>query len=107
MPVCNRCHKDWPDQYWVCPEDGTVLSSARVAGSSGRGTPTPVGVPREEDLRPGTMIGEYRVEGKLGEGGMASVFSALHPLIGKRVAIKVISRRLCSDLHAVERFIGE
>jgi eukaryotic-like serine/threonine-protein kinase len=53
------------------------------------------------------MIGEYRVEGKLGEGGMASVFSALHPLIGKRVAIKVISRRLCADIHAVDRFIGE
>ena len=53
------------------------------------------------------MIGEYRVEGKLGEGGMASVFSATHPLIGKKVAIKVISRRLCADLHAVERFIGE
>src|SRR5262245_63736894 len=107
MPVCNRCHQDWPDQYWVCPEDGTVLSSARVAGTGGRMTPTPVGIPREEDLRPGTMIGEYRVEGKLGEGGMASVFSALHPLIGKRVAIKVISRRLCSDIHAVDRFIGE
>ena len=53
------------------------------------------------------MIGEYRVEGKLGEGGMASVFAATHPLIGKRVAIKVISRRLCADLHAVERFIDE
>ena len=53
------------------------------------------------------MIGEYRVEGKLGEGGMATVFSATHPLIGKKVAIKVISRRLCADLHAVERFINE
>ncbi|MGZ3439093.1 MAG: serine/threonine-protein kinase, partial [Polyangia bacterium] len=100
-----RCHKDWPDQYWVCPEDGTVLTAARTA--SGQIITTPIGIPREEDLRAGTMIGEYRVEGKLGEGGMATVFSATHPLIGKKVAIKVISRRLCSDLHAVERFIGE
>jgi Protein kinase domain len=106
MPVCSRCNKDWPDQYWVCPEDGTVLTAARTAVGDGSRA-TPMGIPREEDLRPGTMIGEYRVEGKLGEGGMATVFSATHPLIGKKVAIKVISRRLCSDLHAVERFIGE
>ncbi|MCU1277199.1 MAG: Protein kinase, partial [bacterium] len=105
MAVCSRCRKDWPDQYWVCPEDGTVLTSARTA--SGEIITTPIGIPREEDLRAGTVIGEYRVEGKLGEGGMATVFSATHPLIGKKVAIKVISRRLCSDLHAVERFIGE
>jgi serine/threonine-protein kinase len=82
-----------------------VLTSARTA--SGEIITTPLGIPREEDLRAGTMIGEYRVEGKLGEGGMATVFSGTHPLIGKKVAIKVISRRLCSDLHAVERFIGE
>src|SRR6201990_2853992 len=105
MAVCSRCRKDWPDQYWVCPEDGKVLTSACPA--TGEILTPPLGIPREEDLRPGTMIGEYRVEGKLGEGGMASVFSALHPLIGKRVAIKVISRRLCSDIHAVDRFIGE
>src|SRR6185312_4475188 len=105
MAVCSRCHKDWPDQYWVCPQDGTVLTAARTA--TGQVITTPLGIPREEDLRAGTMIGEYRVEGKLGEGGMATVFSATHPLIGKKVAIKVISRRLCADQHAVERFIGE
>ena len=38
---------------------------------------------------------------------MATVFAATHPLIGKKVAIKVISRRLCADQHAVERFIHE
>jgi tRNA A-37 threonylcarbamoyl transferase component Bud32 len=105
MAVCSRCRKDWPDQYWVCPEDGTVLTAARTA--TGEILTPPIGIPREEDLRAGTMIGEYRVEGKLGEGGMATVFAATHPLIGKKVAIKVISRRLCADQHAVERFINE
>jgi hypothetical protein len=107
MPVCSRCHKDWPEQYWVCPEDGTVLTATTRTAVGNASHRTPVGLPREEDLLPGTMIGEYCVEGKLGEGGMASVFSATHPLIGKKVAIKVISRRLCGDQHAVERFIGE
>src|SRR4051794_11538369 len=66
-----------------------------------------VGRLRDVDLPAGTMVGEYRVEHKLGEGGMASVFAAVHPVIGKRAAVKVISRRLCADLHAVERFVQE
>ncbi|HEX4461445.1 MAG TPA: serine/threonine-protein kinase [Polyangia bacterium] len=107
MPICNRCRKDWPEQYWVCPEDGTILSVARMAASGDTSQRHHFGISLDEDLRPGTTIGEYRVEGKLGEGGMASVFSAIHPLIGKKVAIKVLSRRLCADAHAVDRFIGE
>src|SRR6478609_7299125 len=59
------------------------------------------------DPEPGSLVGEFRIEGKLGEGGMASVFAAVHPVIGKRAAVKVISKRLCADLHAVERFIQE
>ncbi len=62
---------------------------------------------REEDLVPGTVVGEFRIEGKLGQGGQGTVYAAIHPLIGKRAAIKVLSRRLCGDLHAVERFIQE
>src|SRR5215831_1953368 len=59
------------------------------------------------DLGPGTMVGEYRVEWKLGEGGMAEVFAATHPVIGKKAAIKVISPSLGADADCVERFIVE
>ena len=59
------------------------------------------------DLAPGTVVGEYRVEHKLGEGGMASVYAAIHPLIGKRAAIKVMSPRLSADAAAVARFALE
>jgi serine/threonine-protein kinase len=55
----------------------------------------------------GFAVGEYRVEGKLGEGGMATVYSARHPLIGKKAAIKVMSPALCADAIAVERFVQE
>jgi serine/threonine protein kinase len=60
-----------------------------------------------EALAPGTMVGEYRVEHKLGEGGMATVYAAVHPVIGKQAAIKVMSPRLKADAGAVSRFVLE
>jgi tRNA A-37 threonylcarbamoyl transferase component Bud32 len=66
-----------------------------------------IGRLRDTDLPAGSLVGEFRVEAKLGEGGMAAVFSAVHPVVGKRAAVKVISRRLCADQHAVERFVQE
>ena len=58
-------------------------------------------------LDAGAMVGEYRIEKKLGEGGMGTVHGAVHPLIGKRAAIKVLRRQLCNDPAAVERFVLE
>ena len=58
-------------------------------------------------LEPGTIVGEYRVERKLGDGGMASVYGATHPLIGKKAAIKVMSPTLSADAAAVARFALE
>ncbi len=58
-------------------------------------------------LRPGTPIGEYVVADKLGEGGFGAVYRAEHPLIGKQVAIKVLSKRHSDDPTVVSRFVGE
>ena len=60
-----------------------------------------------EDLPVGSLAGEYRIEKKIGEGGMGSVYGARHPLIGKRAAIKVIRRELSSSREAVDRFVLE
>ena len=57
------------------------------------------------DVRAGTVIGEYVVDGELGHGGMGVVYGATHPIIGKRAAIKVLKSR--SNPAAVERFIRE
>ncbi len=59
------------------------------------------------DLEPGTLVGEYCVDGLLGKGGMGKVYSATHPLIGKRAAIKVLHPALSVDPDAVERFVQE
>ncbi len=60
-----------------------------------------------EDLLLGTTIGAYRVARLLGIGGMGRVYKGVHPTIGSRVAIKVLSRE-CSDRRdLVERFFAE
>jgi serine/threonine-protein kinase len=61
----------------------------------------------DDELTPGTMVGEYRVEGQLGEGGMGTVYAAIHPVIAKRVAIKVLHPALSVNREAVERFVQE
>jgi serine/threonine-protein kinase len=60
-----------------------------------------------QELAPGMMVGEYRVEGLLGEGGMGRVYSATHPVIAKRAAIKILHPELSVNREAVERFVQE
>src|SRR5581483_8310019 len=55
----------------------------------------------------GSEIGSYRVDGKLGQGGMGEVFTATQPLIGKRVAIKVLLPAHSERPELVERFFRE
>jgi serine/threonine-protein kinase len=58
-------------------------------------------------IRYGTEIGGYVVDGELGQGGMGVVYSATHPVIGKRAAIKVLRPEVSRSPIAVERFIQE
>jgi eukaryotic-like serine/threonine-protein kinase len=62
---------------------------------------------RRPKIGPGTMLGEYCVERRVGEGGMGVVYEAIHPMIGKRAAIKVLKRQLCADQRMVERLLDE
>ncbi|HMF42670.1 MAG TPA: protein kinase [Polyangia bacterium] len=52
-------------------------------------------------------VGEYRVLRKIGEGGMGSVYAAVQPVIGKRVAIKVLAPHIASNPELVRRFVDE
>ncbi len=60
-----------------------------------------------ENIAPGTMIGDYKVTGHLGEGGFGVVLSAEHPVIGKRVAVKILSHQYSSQPDMVARFKSE
>src|SRR2546423_14771538 len=61
----------------------------------------------DADLDAGTRVGEYAIDGKLGQGAFGTVYKASHPLIGKIVAIKVLARQFSTDPEMVSRFIAE
>ena len=60
-----------------------------------------------QGLAIGSFVGEYRIESLLGEGGMGTVYAAVHPVIGKKVAVKVLSASVTQDRNAIERFVLE
>ncbi len=55
----------------------------------------------------GWMAGEYRLGRKLGEGGFGAVYEAVHPLLKRRAAVKVLHRIAGSDSDSVLRFVAE
>jgi serine/threonine-protein kinase len=59
------------------------------------------------DLPSGSLVGEYEIERKIGEGGMGAVYAAVHPVLGKRAAIKVMSTEISKDENAIARFRRE
>jgi eukaryotic-like serine/threonine-protein kinase len=55
----------------------------------------------------GRLIGQYRVTGVLGEGGMGIVYAAEHTLLGRPAAVKVLLPRFSSEQAIVQRFFNE
>jgi serine/threonine-protein kinase len=63
-------------------------------------------LPEPLDLAEGTMVGEYRITGVLGRGGMGTVYAGIHPVIEKRVAIKVLTE-YSGRSDIIDRFVQE
>jgi len=87
---------------------GSVDPSAAGAVEDPDGQePAPGPAPGE----PGSRIGRYTIESTLGQGGMGKVYLARDPVIGRNVALKVITIRPdLSDEEAAqyrERFLRE
>ncbi|HLM75917.1 MAG TPA: protein kinase [Polyangiaceae bacterium] len=59
-------------------------------------------------IEPGTVLaGRYRVEERLGQGGMGSVFLVQHMHTDQRLALKVLHSTIVSDAVALDRFRRE
>jgi len=66
-----------------------------------------MGEAADDTLAPGTTLGRYEIRRQLGRGGMGAVYEAMHRDLKKRVAIKVLSSSLASNVEAQQRFLRE
>src|SRR5439155_9563413 len=56
---------------------------------------------------PHVLAGRYRLEQRLGQGGMGTVYAALDTALERRVAVKLITEDLVGDSSAAQRFERE
>jgi serine/threonine protein kinase len=108
-PISLKPQSPSPQQTMPA-KSGAAIAAAKVQAQAtpapeAQATSQPSAPP--DDLPTGMQIGEYQVTGKLGEGGMGTVFSGVHPVIGKKVAIKVLNAGLSQDQSIVQRFVQE
>ena len=81
----------------ICPHDGATLRADST-----------VAAPALADPLAGRVLDEkYRLDSRLGEGGMGTVYRATHLLIDRPVAVKVLHQRFVEDEAAQERFRRE
>jgi serine/threonine protein kinase len=63
--------------------------------------------PPPEDPLIRQMLGDFRVERFIAQGGMGMVYEAVHPILKKRAAVKVLRPELQRDPEQEERFLKE
>src|SRR5215470_11861576 len=89
MKKCPKCGVEYPDPTTLCPADGVALE-------------------KDPDSLVGTTLaGKYRIDARLNEGGMGTVYRGCHVLMDKTVAIKVLRPSLAADEKIVARFSRE
>src|SRR4026209_1157573 len=89
MKTCPKCGVEYPDATTLCPADGVALE-------------------KDPDSLVGTTLsGKYRIDARLNEGGMGTVYRGCHILMDKTVAIKVLQPSLAADEKIVARFSRE
>lgn len=97
MLHCPTCGRHYSSDFEICPEDKSPLQAdATMAGAA------PV-----DPLVGHTLDEKYRLEERLGIGGMGTVYRARHLLIDRPVAVKVLNQRFVEDEAARTRFRRE
>jgi len=97
MLHCPTCGRHYSADFEICPEDQSPLQA----------DVTVVGAPPVDPLVGHTLDEKYRLEERLGIGGMGTVYRARHLLIDRPVAVKVLNQRFVEDEAARTRFRRE
>jgi len=121
LRVCDRCAKAVAQvRAGLKPEPAPESSenpesrnpdvdATPQAGSAG--TPAQGDIGRADTpivgLEPNLQIGDFRLERRLGTGGMGIVYQAMQVSLNRRVALKVLPIGLAGGPSAVERFQRE
>ncbi|MFY0583693.1 serine/threonine-protein kinase [Cystobacter fuscus] len=114
---CETCGGTVPVDTDICPRDGTVLldfsTAPRLADPGNTRETSPgknVHVMEDvsaQDTLVGLKVGEYELGQRIGVGGMGLVYDGIQPLIGKRVAVKVLRPELAAAEEQVARLLAE
>lgn len=89
MKNCPKCGQVYDNSTTLCPLDGEAL------------------VKSGDELIGQTLAGKYRIDERISEGGMGTVYRGVHILMEKAVAIKVLHPSLAADEKIVARFTRE
>jgi serine/threonine-protein kinase len=98
MLHCPTCGQDFADEVRVCPEDGALLQADPTVA---------IARPIVDSFIGRTLDEKYRLDERLGTGGMGTVYRATHLLIDRPVAVKVLNPRYVEDEAAQVRFRRE
>ena len=91
---CPQCGASYEDAMAFCPADG-ARTEAQVPAEP------------QDSLIGTVMDGRYRIEQRIGEGGMGLVYRATHVVLKKPFALKVIRGDRATDDNVVQRFVRE
>jgi WD40 repeat protein/tRNA A-37 threonylcarbamoyl transferase component Bud32 len=80
----------------------TLMMLEGMAGGGDAVTEAPASI-----LAEGSIFGRYRIEREIARGGMGIVYEAIHVMLEKRIALKVLSVRSMADAGHLERFFRE
>jgi serine/threonine protein kinase len=93
---------------WHAPRSGSGPHAAAIeAQPEPEPAPPPEPAEEEEALIGAVLSDRYRIDARIGAGGMGLVYKATHLLIGRTLAIKVLRRRYAEQDEVAKRFALE